>query len=295
MVEHADGARAVKNFFSQWAKLRDLPLIERDAATFPSTIPRLMQEEMDRYVEDVFRASGTYRALLTEPTTFVNQELAAFYGIDGVTGPDWQRVELDPSRYPGILTRGGLLAVLAHPDQPSAVLRGKFIREQIFCNPPPPPPCNADTTLPPIDPNATARQKLEQKTSVEPCSSCHSFLNPPGFAFDHFDQVGKWRADDHGLPIDTTGDLTLTDVDGSFTSHVDLLERLPDSPTAQRCMVTQWFHYAYGRGVTEADTCTQTDLQGLFAASDGDLRKLLIALTQTRTFLFRAKAQGDGT
>ncbi len=292
MIGHDHGTRAVKNFFEQWAKLRDLPLIERDEEIFPAEMPVLMQEELDRYVEDVFRASGTWSAMLSEPTTFLNEELASYYGIEGVTG-DWQRVELDPERYPGILTRGGLLAVLGHPDQPSPVLRGKFIREQVFCDPPPPPPCNADTTLPPIDPDATARQQLEQKTSGDACVGCHSFLNPPGFAFDHFDQVGKWRETDHGLEIDTTGELVMTDVDGEFEGHVDLIQRFADSPEAEACMTTHWFRYAYGRGVTEADTCTQEDLSTMFAESGGDLRELMVALTQTRAFLYRAPAAGD--
>jgi hypothetical protein len=292
MIEHDHGTRAVKNFFGQWAKLRDLPLIERDEAIFPGETPALMQEELDRYVEDVFRATGTWKAMMTEPATFLNEELASYYGIEGVTG-DWQRVELDPARYPGILTRGGLLAVLGHPDQPSPVLRGKFIREQIFCDPPPPPPCDADTTLPPIDPEATARQQLEQKTSGDACIGCHSFLNPPGFAFDHFDQVGKWRETDHGLEIDTTGDLVMTDVDGEFEGHVDLIERFAESAEAESCMTTHWFRYAYGRGVTEADTCTQEDLSAMFAESGGDLRELMVSLTQTKAFLFRAPASGD--
>jgi hypothetical protein len=122
---------------------------------------------------------------------------------------------------------------------------------------------------------------------------CHSFLNPPGFAFDHFDQVGKWRETDHGLEIDTTGELVMTDVDGEFEGHVDLIQRFADSPEAEACMTTHWFRYAYGRGVTEADTCTQEDLSTMFAESGGDLRELMVALTQTRAFLYRAPAAGD--
>ncbi len=293
MLDSESGTRAIQNFFAQWANAQRLPLLERDEAAFPVTVPELLREELDRYVSHVFREAGTWEALLTSNTTLLNEELASFYGVPGVTGSEWQVVELDQTRYAGILTRGALLAVLGHPDQPSPVLRGKFIREQIFCDPPPPPPCDADTSLPPVDPEATAREQLEQKTSGAECAACHSFLNPPGFAFDHFDQNGKWRDDDHGLPLDTTGDLTLTDVDGAFDDHLDIIERLPESADAEACLVTHFFRYTYGRDVTTADTCTQADLETTFSASGGNLRDLMLSLTQTKTFLFRAPSTAD--
>ena len=294
LLDHEDGARAVQNFFAQWANAQRLPLLERDEATFPATVPALLREELDRYVAHVFRDEGTWQALLSSNTTLLNEELATFYEVDGVTGTDWREVALDETRYAGILTRGALLAVLGHPDQPSPVLRGKFIREQIFCDPPPPPPCNADTSLPTIDPDATAREQLEQKTSSAECAACHSFLNPPGFAFDHFDQNGKWRDDDHGLPLDTTGDLTLTDIDGAFDGHMDIIARLPDSKDAETCLVTHFFRYTYGRDVTPADACTQGDLEATFGESGGNLRELMLNLTQTKAFLFRAPSSDGG-
>jgi hypothetical protein len=291
MLAHEYGGRAYKNFFSQWAELRDLPLVERDPAVFTASMPALLTKEVELFVDDVLANEGTLRALLTSNASFVNAELATHYGLPGTFGEEFERTTLDPERYPGLLTRGGLLAVLAHPDQPSPVLRGKFIREQVFCDPPPPPPCDVDLTLPPIDPNATAREQLEQKTSVQPCLSCHSFLNPPGFAFDHFDQHGRWRDDDHGLPIDTTGDLTMTDVDGPFESHAELAERFAESDQVRDCMVTHWYRYAHGRDVLEDDQCSYDAVQKAFEESDGDLRELVLALVSTPNFLMRAGGQ----
>ena len=287
MLTDEKGARAVQNFFSQWGNLRSLPLIERDEAAFPQATRELMAKELELFVESAFSGEGTWQSVLTSNKSFLNEELAGFYGLDNVSGDEFREVELDPARHGGILTRGALMAILAHPDQTSPVLRGKFIREQLFCDPPPPPPCNADTALPEIDPNATTREQLEQKTGVEPCVACHSFLNPPGFAFDHFDQLGRWRDDDHGLPIDASGDLTLTDVDGSFTSHEQLVELISNSKDVKSCVVTHWFRYAHGRDKTPADQCSYDDLNEAFIASDGDLRQLLVDLTQTKSFLFR--------
>jgi len=282
------GERAVKNFYAQWAQLGMLPNIDRDAPELTPAIATAMRTEVETMADAVVRkGDGKWSTLLTAPTSYMNAELAAFYGIEGPTGSEFEEVSLDPSRYAGIMTRGALMALLAHPRQPSPVLRGKFVREQLLCSPLPPPPNNVDTTLPPIDPKATAREQLEQKTSVEPCKSCHGIINPPGFAFEHFDEIGRYREDDHGLDIDASGDLTASDADGHFEDHTDLLATLDGSQQARDCVVLHWFRYAYGRDRTDEDACTADQLGKIFEESDGNIAELLVGLTQTPAFLYR--------
>ncbi len=291
MLADPRGARAIRNFYEQWSGARDLDKIERSAPYSPE-IAELQRQELGLFADDVVRAQdGRFETLMTSPVTFVNDDLAAFYGFPAPGSTDLVRVELDAARYPGIVTRGAPLALHAHPAQPSIVLRGKFLLEQVLCSPPPPPPCNADTSLPPIDPLSTARQQLETKTSVEPCKSCHAVINPPGFSLDHFDELGRWRDDEHGLPIDPSGVLVGTDASGPFANHTELLARLAASEEARTCMVTHWFRYAFGRDSTEADGCTVDQVNAVFAESDGNLRELLIALTQTDAFLYRTREE----
>ncbi|MBL9022187.1 MAG: DUF1592 domain-containing protein [Myxococcales bacterium] len=291
MLQDERGARAIRNFFEQWSGARDLDKIERGDPYSPE-IAGLQREELGLFADDVVRRQdGRLETLFTSPATFLNDELATFYGLDAPGSTDLVRVELDPERYPGILTRGAPLALLAHPGQPSIVRRGKFLLEQVMCSPPPPPPCNADTSLPPIDPMATAREQLETKTSVEPCKSCHAVINPPGFALDHFDELGRWRDDEHGLSIDTSGQLVGTDAAGPFAGHTELIDRMATSEEARACMVTHWFRYAFGRDATTEDACTVDDVELRFAETDGDMKELLVALTQTDAFLYR-KAEG---
>jgi hypothetical protein len=288
MLDDDKGARSMKNFYAQWAQLGALASIDRPDTELDPAVGALLRTETETFIDEVLRkGDGTLGTLLSAPYTFMNAELAAFYGVDGPGGEAFEQVELDADRYAGILTQGSMMALLAHPEQPSPVLRGKFVREQLLCTPPPPPPNDVDTTLPEIDPEATAREQLEQKTGVEPCKSCHSFINPPGFAFEHFDEVGRWRDDDHGLAIDASGDLTGTDVDGPFDDHIEMLARLAESEDVRACAVLQWFRYAHGRDRSKNDACSFDQMSTLFSESGGNVRKMLVALTQTPAFLYR--------
>jgi len=293
LLEDDRGARVVKNFYYQWMQLSGLATLERPDSDLTPEVAALLRAETETFADEVVRlGDGSWSTLLTAPWSYMNGSLAAFYGVDGPAGAEMEKVSLDPDRYGGFMTQASMMALLAHPGQPSPVLRGKFVREQLLCAPTPPPPDNVDTTPPATDPNATAREKLEQKTSVEPCSSCHSLLNPPGFAFEHFDELGRWRDDDSGLPIDSTGNLLSTDVDGAFEDHKALLEMLDSSEQVRQCVVLQWFRYAHGRDRTDADACTTGQLEALFAETGGDIRALLIGLTQTPAFLYRGPHEG---
>jgi hypothetical protein len=297
MLADTKGQRAIKNFYSQWASLSQLASTPRDAAFTPA-IAELQRQETEAFVDEVIRrGDGKWSTLLTAPFSFMDASLASFYGIsNAAAGKDLQKVSLDPKRHSGLLTQGSLMTLLAHPGQTAPVLRGKFVMERILCQALPPPPNNVDTTVPAPDPKVSPRKQLEQKTqTVAPCVNCHNVLNPPGFAFDHFDSMGKWRATDHdNIPIDTSGVLQGTDVDGPFADHLELAKRLSQSKLSRDCVVTEWFRYSYGRDHTDADECTINQLQTLFDTSGGDLRKLLLGLVQTDAFRYRLAPLGGG-
>src|SRR5262249_38630307 len=269
--------------------------IDRGAKLTPE-VAGLLRTETTTFFDQIIRhGDGKWSTALTASYSYRNAALSAFYGVPGPTGTAFEKVDLDPSRQNGFLTQAGMMTMLAHLAQPSPVLRGKFIREQLLCSPPPPPPNNVDTTLPPVDPNATARQQLEQKTqTVQPCKGCHGFMNPLGFAFEHFDDLGKWRDTEHGLVIDTTGTLTDTDVDGDFKNQGDLMSKLASSELARDCVATQWVRSAYGRGEIQAHKCSTTPLRTLFNKSGGDVRKLLVGLAGTPAFTYRRPIAGGG-
>lgn len=291
MLSDEKGDRAIKNFVTQWSSMNKL-VNEHRGEDFTPEVATLLTEELTTFADEVVRkGDGKLSTLLTAPYTYMNETLASYYGITGPQGDEMVKVDLDPTRYAGILTQAGFLALKSHEDQHSAVRRGVFVLEQILCSPTPPPPCNADLTLPEVDPNTTSRERLEKKTSVSPCVDCHALINPPGFAFEHFDQTGRWRDTDGALPIDATGQMALNEGPQTFSGPVELAAELAASSRAQACFVDHWFRYAYGRNFGEADQCTREGLASSFAASEGNVRELLVALTQTPTFLYRQGGQ----
>jgi hypothetical protein len=214
--------------------------------------------------------------------------LAGFYGVRGPTSDDaWVRVNLDPKRSAGILTNAGLLSVLAKPNQSSPVLRGKFVRERMLCQTPPPPPPNIDVTPPDLDPKLTTRERFAQHSTDPMCKGCHRLMDPIGLAFEHYDGVGRFRDQENGLPIDASGELVETDVDGKFVGVAELGKKLASSARVKDCVVLQWFRHSVGRAETEADTCSLHTLREKFRASGGNVKQLILDMTQTDAFLLR--------
>ncbi|HYJ07484.1 MAG TPA: DUF1585 domain-containing protein, partial [Polyangiaceae bacterium] len=108
-----------------------------------------------------------------------------------------------------------------------------------------------------------------------------------GFGFENYDAIGRYRDRENGTPVDATGELTGTDVDGTFTGAVELAARLAVSKRVQSCYATQWFRFAYGRGEDTGDTCSLATLTARLSSANGDIKELLVALTQTDAFLYR--------
>jgi hypothetical protein len=231
---------------------------------------------------------------LTAPFSFMNARLASFYGITGPAGDAFERVPLDPQRGIGILTQGGILATHSHAAKTSPVLRGKFVRDKLLCNPPPPPPPGIVFTVAERAQNLSVREQAEIHRSDPGCSNCHRFMDPIGLGFESFDALGRYRSLENGSPIDSSGELFESDVDGAFDGAAQLAHKLAGSKQVASCVVKQWFRYAYGRDeLADADACNVDRLEGVMTHSGGSIPELLLALTQTDAFLYRTVAEGE--
>jgi len=282
----------VANFHRQWLELDKLTDLEKDKTIYPDwqdDLPALMETEVNQLVDAIiWDGDGKVSTLLTAPFTFVNGRLASFYGIAGPTGQAFQRVELDPYQRAGFLTQGAFLATHAKPNQTSPVHRGKFVRQQLLCTVPPPPPANLQIQPPSLNPRLTTRERFAQHSEDPFCAGCHKLMDPIGLGFESFDGIGRFRTTEQGMPIDDSGELIATDVDGTFTGAAALGQRLAASADVQACVVTQWFRFGYGRAEDPVgDACSLATLNQTFAAAGGNVRELLIALTQTDAFLYR--------
>jgi hypothetical protein len=175
----------------------------------------------------------------------------------------------------------------SHTNQTSPTLRGKLVREDLLCDVVPPPPPNVSTEAPEITPGSTGKDRFAQHTADPTCAGCHVLMDPIGFGFENYDTVGRFRTEEAGAAIDATGELAQTDVDGAFDGVVALAGMLASSEKVEACYAKQWFRYGYGRGDMEADACTLAFLEARFREGGGNIKELLVALTQSDAFLYR--------
>jgi hypothetical protein len=303
MLEDPRAKDAIRNFHRQWLLLKHLGSVTKDATLYPTfdsgVHPALWQEEVERFVEHVvLEGDARLETLLTADFSFMNQDLAAFYGADvegAVSSSAFERVDVDPERRAGLLTMAALMAALAKLDQTSPVFRGKFVREQLMCDSLPLPPNDLVITPPQLDPEKTTKEQFEEIGANPDCAPCHNLMNPIGFVFEHYDAIGQWRDTQNDKPIDAVGEVIETrDIDGTYDGAIELAAALADSQQVADCVVSQWFRFSYNRTVTENDGCNLDPLKEVFSASDGSIKELLVALTQTNAFLYRRQVVAAG-
>jgi hypothetical protein len=293
MLEDPRARAATVDFHRQWLFF-DRILAEEHAERVDDLFPdwnaatqSAAYEELLRFTgRAVFEGPGTLAQLFLSRETEVNGPLAAIYGVDGPNGADeWQAVSLPANERAGFLTKVGFLAAHSHGANGSPPLRGSYIMQRIFCLPVDPPPPGTDTTPP--DPTGSAltnREQFEERTSPADCRGCHAMLNPFGFALEHYDAVGGYRATDNGQPVDAIVELVDTDVTGQVNGGIELSEKLAASQQVADCAVSRWFRYARGRGVENADACAVQRAKSAFAASGGNIVDFMVSLATSEEF-----------
>jgi hypothetical protein len=306
LVAHADrlladprARTAVQAFFTQYFDLGRLDGVLRDPAVYPAyspTLPQSMKTEVQLLVDDfVFRRDVDVRGIYGTHDTFVNAELAALYGLDepGASPIAFVSATLpDDGPRAGLLTLGAFLTMNAHETETSPTLRGKYVRERVLCQSVPPPPDNVDTDIDAQGSDGkTLRERLEEHMKNPVCASCHAFIDPPGFLFEHFDSVGVYRTQVEGYPVDASGDL-----DGApLASATDLAPLLAEDERVGRCITTQLLRHAQGRLETEEEEAVIDDLDARFAGDDYRFRQLLLHLVSHEGFRYAAEPDaGEG-
>jgi cytochrome c5 len=246
------------NFAFEWLKIRDMDSMEPDPIAYPSfnaPLRTALRREMELFVESVFREDRSVLDFLSANYTFVNERLAAHYGIQNVRGDGFRRVTLaDPNRF-GLLGKGAVMMVTAYPNRTSPVLRGAYILENITGTPPSPPPPN----VPAFKENKTGeeaktvRQIMEAHRANPTCNACHGVMDPLGFSLENFDTIGAYRAVDRftRTKIDTSGKL----VDGTAVNGpTDLRNALLKHPEQfAQTFTEKLMTYALGRGLEYFD------------------------------------------
>ena len=270
---------AVVHFHSQWLGLDQLELM-----LSPSFTPDLlssMRTETERFVVEVFQSDRTLTALLQSHTGFVDARLAPRYGVEAPP-VDFAAVPLDPKRYFGVLTKASTLTRFNDP-----TYRGKFVRERLLCGLIPPPPPEVPKQID-VLPNQTRRQAWQEHQANAACAGCHQLMDPIGFGFENFDELGLYRDTDNGLPVDASGQLLQVDgLDGTFNGVGELASRLSQSPVVGKCVAKTWLSYAVQRQTGLADDCAVEAAYAAFAKADLDVGELLVALVGSSQFRSR--------
>jgi hypothetical protein len=239
-------------FASQWLRLQDIDKVLPDVLQYPAYTTQLaddMRKETELFFTNLVHENRSVLDLFTADYTFVNENLARHYGIPGVTGSTFRRVNYPDEKRRGVLGQGSILTLTSHANRTSPVLRGKWVMEVLLGSPPPPPPPN----VPDLEKSAeakegrllTTRERMEMHRENPTCRSCHSYIDPIGLALDNFDVTGAWRIRENGSPVDTRGQL----YDGTPVSSLIELERaLMKRPTPMvRTFTQNLMAYALGR------------------------------------------------
>ena len=275
-----------ENFAGQWLQLRDVELVQPNPKRFPEFQGGLaynMKRESQMFFDYILRENRSVLEFLDSDYTFVNEKLANFYGIKGVKGKDFRKVSLAGTPRGGILTQAGILTLTSLPTRTSPVKRGKYVLEQILGTPPPPPPQN----VPPIpegrELKGTLRQKMEEHRKNPACASCHAFLDPMGFAFEHYDAIGRYRDKDNGEAIDSSGNLiTGQSFDGAETLRKVLVnERKNDFV---RCLSENLLIYSLGRGLSYMDKPAKESVMRRAEASGYKFQDIVLAVCESIPF-----------
>jgi hypothetical protein len=293
MLKDPKGISLTKDFLGQWLEIRGLDSTPNvDKALLAS-----MRTETETFFNYIVTNDRPITDLLAADYTFVDDKLAKLYGISGVTGSEFRKVSVDPSKRGGIVTQASFLTITSKPLgeglRTSPVMRGKFILENLFNQKLPPPPPNVPSLT--LDTNkqlvGTVRQIFEQHRDFPSCAGCHARMDPYGFALENYSGTGEWRLTDNNVAVDASGEIDGRKFAGPVEFRKMLSERKDDF---RRAFIRKVLSYALGRGIQGFD---RPAVEAIAAAvkADGD-RFSSVILNVVKSYPFqnaRGSMAGD--
>ncbi len=295
MLGDRKSAALVENFGGQWLQLRNLAQSEPDAARFPEFDDELreaMLRESELFLESVVRNDRSILEFLDSDYTFVNERLARHYGINGVSGDEFRRVDLPDNRRGGLLGQASVLTISSYPTRTSPVMRGLWVLDTVLGqSPPPPPPDVPELEVQEGQTDGTLREQLEAHRASEGCMSCHLVMDAIGFGLENYDAVGKWRTKDGERPVDASGTLPGA---LSFKSPGELRRILVDTEagTFTRNLTKKLLTYALGRGVDRHDNPAINEIQRNMERADYRFSALVEGIVNSMPFRMSAREPG---
>jgi len=276
-------------FAAQWFRLQDLEGMHPDALLYPHydhTLGEAMRRETELFFDSIVREDHNVLDLLTANYTYLNDRLAQHYGIPGVSGPNFRRVELTDDTRRGLLGQGSILTLTSVADRTSPVQRGKWVMEVILGTPPPPPP----PVVPQLEETKAARdgkllsvrERLEEHRRNPTCNACHRMMDPIGLALENFDVTGAWRARDSGVLIDPTGQMyDGSPINGPASLRAALMNH---SDMFLRTFTERLMTYGLGRRVEAFDMPTVRAILRDASARNNSFSAFVLGIVKSSAF-----------
>ncbi len=291
MLADRRATRFMNDFVGQWLQVRNINGQDPDGALFAGfndTLRKAMVRETELFFESQVRENRPIPELLRADYTYLNEQLARHYGVPGVYGSRFRRVTWTDERRRGLLGQASVLTVTSYANRTSVVLRGKWVLENLLGAPPPPPPPN----VPPLPASDAAkptslRERMQQHRSNPVCASCHTKMDPLGFALEHFDAIGQWRETDGGAAIDATIALDGATIRSPQAFRDALLGR---GHEFVHTVTEKLLTYALGRGVEYFDAPTVRQLVRDLAHDEYRWSSLILGIVRSAPFQMRRAA-----
>ncbi|GAB4152766.1 MAG: DUF1592 domain-containing protein [Planctomycetaceae bacterium] len=298
MLKDPKSKSITENFAAQWLNLRILDEVTPDTKRFPTFNAKLrsaMRRETELFFEEIVRQDRSILDFLDGRFTFMNETLAKHYGVPGIKGDQFQKVNFTgklAKQRAGVLTHASILTITSNATRTSPVKRGKWILVNIFDTPPPPPPPG----VPELDEekiatgNLSLRKQFEIHRKNPVCASCHDTMDSLGFGFENFNAVGKWREKDGKNPVDASGTLP---GGHRFSGPIELVGILKKREADfARCFTRKLLTFALGRGLEDYDKCAVDDIIKKTAQSKYRFSDIVLEIVRSKPF--QMKRGDDG-
>lgn len=296
MLQDQRSRSLVDNFASQWLNLRNLDEIQPNTdvfKTFNDDLRSDMRQETEMLFETIVKEDRSLDAMLDADFTFVNKRLAEHYGIEGIDSKEFQRVSLAGTQRSGVLTHASILTLTSNPGRTSPVKRGKWIMENIFGDAPPPPPPGVPELEETAEaqPDASLREQLAKHREDPGCAACHKVMDPLGLGLENFDAIGRYRTEDDGRPIDSSGELPSGE---TFQGPLQLLKVVQSRREKfRRTFAEKLMVYAIGRGARYYDRCAVDECLKQAAGKSNRFSAFVEAIVVSDPFLKRRTVTED--
>jgi hypothetical protein len=272
----------VTNFADQWLYLRNLDAITPDARLFPDfdhNLRESLRTETSLLFADVIKNDRSVLDLLRTDRTWLDERLAAHYGIPHIHGSRFREVKLDaPTQRGGLLRQGSILTVTSYATRTSPVIRGHWILKNLLATEPPPPPPNVPALDGVISESLPIRERLAKHREMAACASCHNLMDPVGFALENYDAIGRWRAE-----ADARGGFA----DGSEFEGVSGLEDtlLKRPELFVTALTEKLMTYALGRGLEANDMPSVRKIVSRAKANGWKFSEIIVGIVTSEPFM----------